>query len=93
MGDDGAYTFVLAAADPGVVNWLDTMGRRRGVIMLRYDGTRAPQIDPERHPVARVVLLAELDRVLGPGVPRIDAEQRAAEIARRRRHVQVRFGT
>jgi len=22
-----------------VANWLDTVGRRRGVVMLRYDGT------------------------------------------------------
>ena len=92
-GDDGSYTFVLAATDPGVANWLDTMGRRRGVIMLRFDGTRSPEFEPAHEPVARVVPRSELDRELGPGVPRIDPAGRRAAIAARRRHVQVRFNT
>lgn len=88
----GSYTTVLAAVDPGVANWLDTMGRRRGVIILRYDGTTVPEFDPERRPVARVVKLAEFDAELGPGVARIGPDERRAEIAARRRHVQARFG-
>ncbi len=93
LGDDGSYTFVLAASDPGVANWLDTMGMRRGVIMLRFDGTREPTFDPSKRPVARLVPLSDLDNHLGPGVPRISAEERRAAIAARRAHVQVRFGT
>jgi len=93
LGGDGSYTFVLAASDPGVANWLDTMGMRRGVIMLRFDGTREPEFDPAKRPVARLVKLSDLDRHLGPGVARISAEGRRAAIAARRAHVQARFGT
>lgn len=93
LGDDGNYTFVLAASDPGVANWLDTMGMRRGVIMLRFDGTREPEFDPAKRPVVRLVKFSDLDRHLGPGVARLSAEDRRAAIAARRAHVQVRFGT
>lgn len=35
--DDGTYTFVLAANDPGVHNWLDTNGLRTGVVLARWE--------------------------------------------------------
>ena len=93
LGDDGSYTFVVCATDPGVANWLDTMGMRRGVVMLRFDGTHEAEFDPAKRPVARVVPLDGLDRELGDGVARISAAQRRAAIAARRAHVQARFGT
>jgi len=93
LDDAGSYTFVLAATDPGVANWLDTMDRRRGVIMLRYDGTTESEFVPEHRPVARVVKLTQLDVELAPGVARIGPEERRAELARRRRHVQARFNS
>jgi hypothetical protein len=34
--DDGLVRAVVAARDPGVANWLDTGGRRRGTIFCRY---------------------------------------------------------
>lgn len=90
---DGSFTFVIAGRDPGVANWLDTVDRRRGVIMLRFDGTTETTFPPEEQPVVATARLDELDAVLGPDVPRVTPEQRRAAIAGRRRHVQVRFGT
>jgi hypothetical protein len=34
--EDGVVRAVVAARDPGVANWLDTGGRRRGTIFCRY---------------------------------------------------------
>jgi hypothetical protein len=34
--DDGVVRAVVAGRDPGVANWLDTGGRRRGTIFCRY---------------------------------------------------------
>jgi hypothetical protein len=34
--DDGVVRAVVAAVDPGVPNWLDTGGRRRGTIFCRF---------------------------------------------------------
>jgi len=53
---DGSFRMVLAAADPGVPNWLDTEGRRDGTMFWRF---LLPTEKPEK-PVCRVVPLAEL---------------------------------
>lgn len=89
---DGSYWFVIAGRDPGVANWLDTMGRRRGAILLRYDGTTETTFDPAKHPTAVKVDIAELDRHLPGEIMRVTPEERAEQIAIRRRHVQRRFG-
>jgi hypothetical protein len=34
--DDGTCRIVVAARDPGVANWLDTGGRRRGTVFWRF---------------------------------------------------------
>lgn len=36
VGDDGTVRVVVAATDPGVDNWLDTGGRHRGFVILRW---------------------------------------------------------
>ena len=33
--DDGTYTYVIAAEDPGVHNWIDTDGLHEGILTLR----------------------------------------------------------
>jgi hypothetical protein len=89
---DGSFTYVLSGVDPGVANWLDTTGRRRGVAMLRFDGMRSAEFDPDLRPTARVVPLAELPVELPPGDHAVTPSERATTIAARRRHVQRRFG-
>lgn len=42
---DGSVRVVIAAQDPGVGNWLDTGGRRRGFVLLRWlDSPVAPAV-------------------------------------------------
>ncbi len=48
---------MIAQRDPGVPNWLDTAGHRRGGIFLRQVGTPTPY-DPR----CRVVKLADVAR-------------------------------
>ncbi len=90
---DGSYTFVIAAKDPGIANWLDTTGLSRGIVMLRYDGMRVKEFPQAQRPTAQVIRLDELDKATGSDTPRTDQTGRRASIAARRRHVQVRFGT
>ena len=87
-----AYRFVIAHEDPGVANWLDTTGLRRGYILLRYDGTGDASIPVEHSPRLEKVRLEELRSVLPADTPTISSEERRWEIERRRRHVQKRFG-
>lgn len=92
LDPDGAYRFVVCDGDPGVPNWLDTTGRRTGVILMRFDGSPTPDFPPAEHPQAVTVRLGRLDRHLPEGTPRVDPAERARQIAARRRHVQHRFG-
>jgi hypothetical protein len=52
---DGSVRIVLAHEDPGVPNWLETAGHRRGTLCLRWVGART---HPD--PAVRVAPLAEL---------------------------------
>jgi hypothetical protein len=55
---DGSVRLVVAARDPGVANWLDTAGHRRGTMCLRWVGA---ETYPD--PATRVVPLAEVARL------------------------------
>ena len=54
-GPDGHVRVVIAGRDPGVPNWIDTVGHARGCIALRWVGAEAA---PD--PVTRVVKRSEL---------------------------------
>jgi hypothetical protein len=47
---DGMFRAVIAHADPGVANWLDTLGHQQGSVHLRLlrSGARAPAGTPTR---------------------------------------------
>jgi hypothetical protein len=88
VGDDGRFHLIVAHDDPGVPNWLDTEGRREGLLNFRYFwGTRLPVLQSEVIPLARV------RDVLPAGTPSIDANTRAAEVRARRDHLAWRFRT
>jgi hypothetical protein len=53
---DGRYRIVISATDPGVPNWLDTGGRRRGTIFWRF---LLPEGAPDQ-PRCRVVPVSEV---------------------------------
>jgi hypothetical protein len=55
-GPGGSYRIVISAQDPGVPNWLDTEGHRRGTIFWRF---LLPETDPEL-PRCRVVKTAKV---------------------------------
>lgn len=88
---DGSYWFAVSARDPGVQNWLDTMGRRKGVILLRFDGLKGAPFDPARYPAAYKINFDSVQQKLPPGTPHFSEQQRADAIAARRRHIQIRL--
>lgn len=81
--EDGTYTYVFAGEDPGVHNWIDTCGLADGNLTLRM--AEFPEEGPREDLRAegRVVKLDRLDREV-PDAPRVDAEERAAQLADRR---------
>lgn len=77
---------VVSAADPGAPNWLDTGGRRNGLLMLRWFWP--DEGEPPPSPVTRVVPVASLVR---SGA--VDAPTRAAQRRARLDHLAWRFRT
>jgi hypothetical protein len=77
---DGGFTFVVAASDPGIANWVDTGGLDEGVLCVRWLGF-APGAGPMPELTARVVQLADLDAALPVGTPRCDSGAREAQLA------------
>jgi hypothetical protein len=83
---DGRVRLVLAHEDPGTANWIDTQAEPEGLLVYRYVGTRTRPV-----PEASVVPLAEVDSVLPDDHPRVSAEARREQLARRRRAVLARY--
>jgi len=64
VAPDGSVRLVIAAEDPGVANWLDTAGHRRGTMCLRWVGAETHP-DPRTHVVDAATLRAERQRSAG----------------------------
>ncbi|MFT4200900.1 hypothetical protein [Gordonia sp. (in: high G+C Gram-positive bacteria)] len=82
---DGKIRMVISARDPGVANWIETTGRRRGIIQFRWQRTDSP-IGPELGPTAEVVDIDDVPSKL-PYYDdnKIDADGWQARIAARQR--------
>lgn len=88
VDDDGRFRVVISARDPGVQNWLDTEGRREGLVTYRWVFS-----DSRPAPVSRVLKLSELGGQLPASTPRFTPADRRAQVARRRAAVARRFRT
>jgi hypothetical protein len=86
---DGLYHFVVSLRDPGVQNWLDPEGHRRGLLMLRWQGLSKPLPENEQ-PRAVLVDFEKLREVLPATTPDFGPERRADQIRRRRTQLQRR---
>ncbi|BBY21669.1 hypothetical protein MSTO_18740 [Mycobacterium stomatepiae] len=81
---DGTYTYVISPVDPGVANWIDSDGLHEAILTLRMAefGETGPREDLGAR--GRMVKLDRLDAEV-PQLPRVRAEQRADELAERRK--------
>jgi hypothetical protein len=84
---DGLVRFVVCAADPGVQNWLDTGGRRTGMITHRWIA------GPPSGIRSTVATLADVRRHLAADTPQFSTADRRTQIARRQQHVAWRYRT
>jgi len=85
---DGVFRAVVAHGDPGVANWLDPAGSRRGPMIFRW--VRATGAAPV--PTTKVIRTSKLAGTLPPATRLCPPDERAAVLARRRAAVQRRFG-
>lgn len=89
---DGSYTFVVSAKDPGVHNWLDTVGQHEGTIMVRWQNLPKVAVDGGPQVSATVVKLADLPAALPAGTSYVTPAQRAQSITYRVAGYQRRIG-
>ncbi len=91
FSEDGVYRWVVAHADPGVANWVDTTGLGHGFLTVRYTYERQPP--REDWPTLRVekVALADVREHMPPETGEVTAADREAAILMRHRHVQRRY--
>ena len=88
IDDDGVFRAVVAHQDPGVPNWIDTMGHTKGPLLFRWVvADHGPQA------TTTVVPFAAIRQHLPAGTPTVTVAERAATIEARRRAVQRRFAS
>ena len=80
---DGKLRIVVSARDPGVPNWLDTAGHRKGLIQGRW-----MECDSQPVPTVTKVKLSEVRSHLPADTGTVTPQQRQA-IIRERRAAQV----
>ena len=86
LDSDGLFRAVVSHRDPRIPNWLDTVGRLEGSMIYRWNLSDSFPI-----PNTRLIKWTHLDDHLPADTPRIDPQQRANIIDRRRRGVHRRF--
>ncbi|MEE4662045.1 MAG: DUF1214 domain-containing protein [Halieaceae bacterium] len=87
LEDDGELILVISHVDTGHANWLDPAGFSEGYVTVRW-------MQADHYPVPEVaqIKLTELDSHLAANVQKVTPQQRAEQIAARRRGVVQRFG-
>jgi hypothetical protein len=86
VGADRTCHVVVSAVDPGVPNWLDTIGYRTGMLSLRWE--RCDRY-PNEHKVTKVKI-GEVRDLLPDDTPVVTADERDATIRLRRKGAQLR---
>ena len=89
--DDGDFTFVVAHADPGIHNWLDTGGLQRTIFGQRWQAFDRTREHPAPWMTVREVRFDALERELPAGVARIDRHGREIQLAARASGYARRF--
>ena len=82
---DGRLRAVIALADPGIPNWLDTGGFDNGSVMVRWNRSSSGPL-----PTLKSLQASELRRHLPAETPVVTPEQRDRALRLRRRGVQWR---
>ena len=88
---DGRMRFVVSESDPGVVNWLERTGHRRGYLQIRWQRLTR-ELKPDDGPAVEIVPVADLaGRLPYYEQALVSPQQHAERIAARQAAVAVRM--
>ena len=79
--------YVISKKDPGVWNWLDTGGLRRGLIMIRWQGSKTA---PQNKMDSQLIDVSEIKSVL-PEESFVSPDERKAQMERRADVISKRY--
>lgn len=85
LDKDGKFRAVISATDPGVPNWLYTIGYQQGTFFGRWK-----ECSSTPTPTITKVKLAEVRNYLPADTPIVTAQARDAAIRMRRKGAQLR---
>ena len=86
---DGFYYVVISKHDPGIQNWIETSGMKKGVMTLRVQSLKNLSFDFK--PVTEVVKLANLKIKLPNDIPFFSPDQRKKQLELRQQHALDRY--
>lgn len=90
---DGTHTYVFSSGDPGVHNWIDTLGRKETLFLLRWHVL--PQLEGgvggDPWAKGQVVKLRDLDQALDETTRRVNAAERQQQLRERRASFDQRY--
>lgn len=85
VDSDGKFRAVISPVDPGVHNWLDSLGYKRGIIQGRWHKCSSyPQ------PTCKVVKIADVRKHLPVDTPLVSTAERERAIRLQRKGAQLR---
>ena len=89
---DGSTTYVITHKDPGVHNWLDTLGFNDTLVVHRWQGL-TPVLGVEGRPWAegKLVNVKDLYTALPADIQRVTPEQRQQRLQERAEQFQLRY--
>jgi hypothetical protein len=79
IDSDGAFRAVISHRDPGVANWLDTLGHRDGTLVFRNYGSETAPV-----PTIRRVKYADFSKHLPVDTKRVTPEERQQALRNRK---------
>jgi hypothetical protein len=90
---DGSYTYVFSIQDPGVHNWIDTLGMHEPLAMIRWNMLPRTRDGLGGEPSAKgePVKLKDLESVLPAGTKRVTTIDRHHQLAARLEMFELRY--
>ncbi|HEY3698677.1 MAG TPA: DUF1214 domain-containing protein [Spongiibacteraceae bacterium] len=88
---DGVYRYVVSARDPGIQNWMDTVGYESGYLTVRFTYSNMPEHDQLPKVKTQVMPFDRIREFLPDDTSVFAPQDRIEQIRTRQHHVAQRY--